>query len=149
MARTAPLSAGPPGAPRLEPSTSGVGCIPYYSPGPAAPEAPPPDRTPLDALGARLAALKIECLDRQQRARDGGFAVMARAELVALNADLSEVRRLNAGLFHHVRSRSVDEWPEPVLPANALLAPRDVLPILRQAIDVVATAAAQAERRHG
>lgn len=146
MAKSGNFPGAPPGAPRLEPSTSRVGPIPFYVPGPVAPEVPPPELTPLDALTARLEAMKVECTERYLAARDSGFAVMGRAELVAINADLSEVRRLNAGLGHHRRSSLVAAWPEPVLPTNALLAPRDVLPLLRTALEIVGYAIAQAER---
>src|SRR5438309_1006030 len=45
-----------PDAPRLEPATNGVGWTPCYAPGPVAPEPPPPELAPLDALAALFEA---------------------------------------------------------------------------------------------
>lgn len=62
------------------------------------------------ALGDRLDAAIADCCARL-RGDDGLLSIfMAHNEILAINADLDAVRRLNATLRHSRRSRAIENW---------------------------------------
>ena len=100
--------------------------------------ASPPDPD-LVALHARLRATLLDCY---AYIRDpwGKFGLVPHNELVALNADLEIVRRINAGLGHHYRSAIVPAWPVPVFRTNVMMGPRDLVSVLETATHVLSGA---------
>ena len=97
---------------------------------------PAPD---LVALHARLHATLLGCY---AYIRDpwGKFGLVPHNELVALNADLESVRRINAGLGHHYRSAIIPAWPVPVFRENVMMGPRDLVSALETATRVLSGA---------
>lgn len=102
----------------------------------AAPPLPP--QSELDEIEARLSATR-ENIWAMLRAPIGTYLmVVGHNELAALNADLGVVRALNAAIHPHYQSRRVAAWPDPVLPMHVLLAPRNLLPALGDALHTFA-----------
>jgi hypothetical protein len=132
----------------IDPPVASAGAPPHYAAGPVAPEEPAPALTPREALLVRLETLQQELRTDLKAARDtGALAVVGHTEIIALNADLEHVRRLNTDLPHPRRLSAADAWPSPVLPTNALLGPRNLLPLLGAALHIV-RASLSASTRH-
>ncbi len=102
----------------------------------AASPAPDPD---LVALHTRLRATLLNCY-AYLRDPWGKFGLVPHNELVALNADLEDVRRINAGLGHLYRSAQIPAWPVPVFRTNVLMGPRDLVSVLETATRVLSSA---------
>ena len=110
---------------------------------------PSPSRDDLLALHARLRATLLHCY-AYLRDPWGKFGLVPHNELVALNADLELVRRINAGLGHLYRSAQIPAWPSPVFRTNAMMGPRDLVSVLETATNVLAGAVRiSAEPVHG
>jgi hypothetical protein len=92
------------------------------------------------ALAEELRALRRQCLAVLGRPGRGPFG-LGREGRRALTEKLERVRRINAGLPHHLRSGVVARWASPVLPDNVLVAARDLLPLLEAGIAVAVAAA--------
>ncbi len=129
--------------PRLEPGPG-----PGVGPGPLSPywrRAPEPQRSihPVAVLHGELDAFRQNCLAAIRRANngEGGVSPIARNEVDWLNERLGEVQRLNAGLFHNVRSSAIAGWPAPPLPTNVLFGPRELLSPLGDALQALASVA--------
>ena len=128
-----------PHRPRLELSVNGTGPIPRPDPAPLAPAG---DLAPLEA---RLRAAQLASIAIVSGRILGAFPIIPHNELARLNADLAEVRRLNAGLGHQHRLASIAAWPEPRFVPTRLHAHRDILPTLDLALRIVEAAAARNE----
>ena len=128
--------------PRLEPWPSqGVG------PGPLSPfwreEAEPePPTEPLALLQHELENFRAECRDAVRHVENGVMPV-GHNEIAWLNTRLSEVQRLNAELTHNRRSSTVADWPDPPLPTRIICGPRELLPILGEALGILVSVAEQ------
>jgi hypothetical protein len=93
----------------------------------------------LVALHARLRATLLNCC-AYTRDPWGKFGLVPHNELLALNADLEAVRRINAGLRHPNRSAQIPAWPVPVFRTNVLMGPRDLVSVLETATHVLSGA---------
>lgn len=101
-----------------------------------APPLPPPSE--LEAIEARLHATQRNIWTMLRAPYGTYIQFVGHNELTALNADLSVVRALNASIHPRHRSRRVAAWPDPVLPMDVLLAPRNLLPAIGDALRVFA-----------
>jgi hypothetical protein len=136
-----------PGAPRLEPSTSGIGPGPM-SPiwqRPAAVAAVPQNQWA--ALADELSALRRACFDSLREETPGGQLLLGLAERADLNEKL---RRLQAANLTELRawhrSSAVAAWPDPVLPSTLLWGARDLAAVLGTAIRAAVTLSERAGR---
>jgi hypothetical protein len=131
----------------IDPPGAFVAPVPYYA-GHVDPEEPAPALTPLEALLVRLETLQHELRAGLRAARDtSAVAIVGHTQIAALKADLENARRLNADLMHPTRLRAADAWPSPLLPTDALLGPRNLLPVLGAALLIV-RASLSARSRH-
>jgi len=99
--------------------------------------ASPPDPDLL-ALHTRLRTALLECYAHAREPWQ--FSLVGRNEIDALNDDLVEIRRINAGLSHTYRSPAVARWPVPVFPPQILHARRDLVSVLQTATRIASTA---------
>ena len=123
--------------PRLEPWPSqGVG------PGPLSPfwrvePDPEPPTEPLALLEHELDTFRAECRGAVRHAEDG-IMPMGHNQIAWLNTRLAEVQRLNAEVTHPRHSSAVAGWPDPVVPTNIICGPRELLPLLSDALRALA-----------
>lgn len=93
--------------PRLEAASDGTGPVPHYAPAGSPPPEPAKPPGDLAALQVRLSAARLAAFAIAGGRIQGAFPIVPHNELARLNADLAEIRRLNAGLTHNLRSRRV------------------------------------------
>ena len=131
--------------PRLgDPGSFGVGPGPL-SPAWPKPVAPKPSADPVEALAAELTKLRTECYAVQRTARSFVDLLVGYREIERLNVQFAEIRRMNAELHHPRFSKTVADWPEPVLPVGVVLSMRDLIAPLGLASAVCAAALAERE----
>jgi hypothetical protein len=93
----------------------------------------------LERIAARLTLLKDECyVALAQKGAPFLLGLRQREELAEM---LEEVRGFNTHLPRHLRSRRIEAWPVPVLPAGILFGARDLLPLLDAAASTATVAA--------
>lgn len=139
--------------PRLEPAHDGTGPVPYFLPRPPEPVDPEPVEgveghpslmvSSSNHLRARLdtafATARAAC---RLHAEEPQLRVVARRELVAINADLAAVVAINAALPHHYRGARVATWPTPLFREQVLHSWRDLHGALAAAALVLGAAEA-------
>lgn len=98
----------------------------------------------LAALRARLHAAQLGCYATLNGCAPTPFPIIPHNELALLNADLAEVRRLNAALYGQQRSARIAALPEPAFALRRLHGHSDVLPAIESALSVLSAVEANA-----
>jgi hypothetical protein len=135
------------GAPRLEPSETGIG------PGPLSPiwQTPQiteaPTKNQWVALAEEFSALRRGCHLSLREETPGGQLLLSLSERDDLNAKLARLKAASlTELSAWHRSSAIVGWPDPVLPSRALWGARDLADLLAVAIRGAATLSERTRR---